>query len=91
MTIASFISMLVACHEWAYLFAIGTSIPPISGIIISCLDNNLRGDGFSFCNLILNLLGSFPSSYVLKESNDENTNTENKEKENKDEEQKENI
>ena len=73
MTIASFISMLVACHEikvlfviagWTYLFAIGASIPPISGIIISCLDNNLRGDGFSFCNLILNLLGGFPSSYV---------------------------
>lgn len=73
MAIASIISMFIACHDfkilfvitgWTYLFAIGASIPPISGIIISCLDNNLRGDGFSFCNLILNLLGSFPSSYV---------------------------
>ena len=73
MAIASIISMCIACHEimvlfiitgWSYLFAIGASIPPISGIIISCLDNNLRGDGFSFCNLLLNLLGSFPSSYT---------------------------
>ena len=73
MAIASIISMFIACHEiialfiitgWSYLFAIGASIPPISGIIISCLDNNLRGDGFSFCNLVLNLVGSFPSSYA---------------------------
>ena len=73
MAIASIISMFIACHEiialfiitgWSYLFAIGASIPPISGIIISCLDNNLRGDGFSFCNLVLNLVGSFPSSYT---------------------------
>ena len=72
MTIASIISMFIACHEiivlfviagWTYLFAIGASIPPLSGIIISCLDNNLKGDGFSFCNLLLNLLGSFPSSF----------------------------
>jgi len=46
------------------LFGIGAAIPPISGIIISCLDNNLRGDGFSICNLLNNLIGSFPSSYV---------------------------
>ena len=73
MAIASVISMLIAFHKieiifgitsWLYLFSIGASIPPISGIIISCLDNNLRGDGFSFCNLIINLIGSFPSSYA---------------------------
>ena len=73
MAISSVISMLIAFHKipilfiitgWSYLFAIGASIPPISGIIISCLENNLRGDGFSFCNLIINLIGSFPSSYV---------------------------
>ena len=73
MAISSVISMFIAFHKipilfiitgWSYLFAIGASIPPISGIIISCLDNNLRGDGFSFCNLIINLIGSFPSSYV---------------------------
>lgn len=71
--ISAAISMLIACHKidvlfaiagWTYLFAIGGVIPPISGIIISCLDNNLRGDGFSLCNLLTNLLGNFPSSYV---------------------------
>ena len=73
MAIASAISMAIACHEisvlfiitaWTYLFGIGAVIPPISGIIISCLDNNLRGDGFSICNLLNNLIGSFPSSYI---------------------------
>ena len=58
------IPILFIITGWSYLFAIGASIPPISGIIISCLENNLRGDGFSFCNLIINLIGSFPSSYV---------------------------
>ena len=74
MAIASIISMAIACHEiavlfvitgWTYLFGIGAVIPPISGIIISCLDKNLRGDGFSICNLFNNLIGSFPSSYVF--------------------------
>ena len=73
MGIASGISMLIAIctvkvlfviTAWTYLFAIGGVIPPISGIIISCLDNNLRGDGFSFTNLLTNLLGNFPSSYI---------------------------
>ena len=73
MAIATVISMIIACHEisvlfiitgWTFLFGIGAAIPPISGIIISCLDNNLRGDGFSICNLLNNLIGSFPSSYV---------------------------
>ena len=71
--ISASISMLIAIHKnsflfgitgWTYLFAIGGIIPPISGIIISCLDNNLRGDGFSLCNFLTNLLGNFPSSYV---------------------------
>jgi MFS family permease len=70
---AAGISMAIACHEipalfvitgWTFLFGIGAVIPPISGIIISCLDLNLRGDGFSICNLLNNLIGSFPSSYV---------------------------
>ena len=74
MAIASIISMAIACHEiavlfvitgWTYLFGIGAVIPPISGIIISCIDKNLRGDGFSICNLFNNLIGSFPSSYVF--------------------------
>ena len=73
MAIASTISMLISFHKikiifvitaWTYLFAIGGVIPPLSGIIISCLDNNLRGDGFSFCNFLNNLIGNFPSSYI---------------------------
>ena len=73
MTLASVVSMLIACHRitvlfiitaWTYLFGIGNVIPPLSGIIISCLDNNLRGDGFSLCNFLNNLLGNFPSSYA---------------------------
>lgn len=74
MTVASVFSMLISCHKitalfvlfnWTYLFAIGGTIPPISGIIISCLDNQLRGDGFSITNCITNALGSFPSSYIF--------------------------
>jgi len=74
MTIASVISMGIASHTitaifviagWTYLFGIGAVIPPISGIIISCLEQNLRGDGFSICNFLNNLIGSFPSSYVF--------------------------
>ena len=73
MLLASVISCLIACHEnmvlfiitaLFYLFFIGASVPPESGIIISSLDNNLRGDGFSLCNCLLNLVGSFPSSYA---------------------------
>ena len=50
---------------WVYLFFICAAIPPESGIIIASLDNNLRGDGFSLSNSILNLTGSFPSSYAF--------------------------
>ena len=50
---------------WVYLFFICAAIPPESGIIIVSLDNNLRGDGFSLSNSILNLTGSFPSSYAF--------------------------
>ena len=73
MAVAAGMSMLIAIHRiavlfvitaWTYLFGIGNVIPPLSGIIISSLDNNLRGDGFSLCNFLNNLLGNFPSSYV---------------------------
>ena len=74
MAVASAVSMCIACHNinglfvaagWIYLFGIGAVVPPISGIIISCLEQNLRGDGFSICNCFNNLIGSFPSSYVF--------------------------
>ena len=42
----------------------GAIIPPLSGIIISSSDNSLRGDGFSICSHLSNLLGNFPSSFV---------------------------
>ena len=51
--------------SWLFLFLICATIPPESGIIISSLDNNLRGDGFALCNCILNLIGNFPASYVF--------------------------
>lgn len=50
---------------WSFLFFICAAIPPESGIIISSLDNNLRGDGFALSNSILNLFGSFPAAYVF--------------------------
>ena len=74
MSVASGISMIIACHtisplfvvvSWTYLFGIGAVVPPLSGIIISCLEQKLRGDGFSICNCFNNLIGSFPSSYVF--------------------------
>ena len=51
--------------SWCYLFFICGAIPPESGIIIASLDNNLRGDGFALSNSLLNLIGSFPASYVF--------------------------
>ena len=50
---------------WCYLFFLCAAIPPESGIIIASLENNLRGDGFALSNSILNLIGSFPSSYAF--------------------------
>jgi predicted MFS family arabinose efflux permease len=70
---SSIISSLIAISNpfffvgtaWSFLFFICATIPPESGIIISSLDNNLRGDGFALSNSILNLFGSFPASYVF--------------------------
>ena len=50
--------------SWSYLFFICAAVPPESGIIIASLENNLRGDGFALSNSLLNLLGSFPPSYI---------------------------
>ena len=51
--------------SWCYLFFLCGAMPPASGIIIASLDNNLRGDGFALSNSLLNLIGSFPSSYIF--------------------------
>ena len=49
---------------WVYFFFIGAIIPATSGIIIVSLPENLRGDGFSITNILLNLLGNFPASFA---------------------------
>ena len=72
--IASIISSFITINDnmavfiiftLSYLFFICAPISPESGIIISSLDNHLRGDGFALSNSLLNLLGSFPSSYIF--------------------------
>ena len=89
--IGSIISELAAVHTkkilfiilgWFYLFFTCAAIPAESGIIISSLENNLRGDGFSLTNCINNLMGNFPASYFFslvsdlfeKKITDENKN-----------------
>ena len=51
--------------SWSYLFFLCAAVPPESGIIIASLENHLRGDGFALSNSLLNLLGSFPPSYIF--------------------------
>lgn len=51
--------------SWLFLFFVCATIPPESGIIISSLDNNLKGDGFSLSNCIGNLIGNFPAPYIF--------------------------
>ena len=58
-------TVMFVLFSWCYLFFFLFSIPPESGIIISSLEKKLKGDGFALSNSILNLLGSFPSSYVF--------------------------
>lgn len=49
---------------WIYFFFIGAIIPAGSSIIIVSLPENLRGNGFSIINILLNLLGNFPVSFA---------------------------
>ena len=58
-------TVMFVLFSWCYLFFLCAAIPPESGIIISSLEKKLKGDGFALSNSILNLLGSFPSSYVF--------------------------
>ena len=58
-------TVIFILFSWCYLFFLCAAIPPESGIIISSLEKNLKGDGFALSNSILNLIGSFPSSYVF--------------------------
>ena len=76
------IKMLFIILTWFFLFFTCAAIPPESGIIISSLENNLRGDGFALTNSINNLIGNFPASYAFslisdlfeKKISDENEN-----------------
>ena len=87
----SIISELAAVHtikilfiilSWFFLFFTCAAIPAETGIIISSLENNLRGDGFALTNCINNLMGNFPASYFFslvsdlfeKKITDENKN-----------------
>ena len=89
--IGSIIAELAAVHEikvlfiilgWFFLFFTCASMPAQSGLIISSLENNLRGDGNALANCINNLFGNFPSSYFFslvadlyeKKITDENKN-----------------
>ena len=74
MLVSSIISSVIAIHTIPFLFIVSAgsylliicaAMPPESGIIISSLENNLRGDGFALSNCLLNLLGSFPASYAF--------------------------
>jgi hypothetical protein len=88
MLVTSIISSAIAIHKITFLFILSAgfyllvicaAMPPESGIIISSLENNLRGDGFALSNCLLNLLGSFPPSYafsMISDSIKENLNDE---------------
>ena len=61
--INNYIVFLIVCL--LFLFSICSTIPPESGIIISSLDNSLKGDGFSLSGGICNLIGNFPAAYIF--------------------------
>ena len=91
MLVTSIISSTIAIHKipfffilsaGCYLLVICAAMPPESGIIISSLEKNLRGDGFALSNCLLNLLGSFPPSYafsIISDSIYDNLNDEDRE------------
>ena len=60
-TLNSWIS-LTAC--WLYLSCYAAATPLQGGVIIASLPKDLKGNGFSINMFLLNLIGSFPSSYV---------------------------
>ena len=60
-TLNAFLS-LFSC--WLFLFVYAAAAPLQGGVIISCLPNELKGNGYSICLFFLNALGNFPSSFV---------------------------
>ena len=49
---------------WLYICLISTMTPLETGIILNALPEELRGDGFSVMNFILNMLGNLPASSI---------------------------
>ena len=49
---------------WLYICLISAMTPLETGIIINALPEELRGDGFSVMNFILNMLGNLPASSI---------------------------
>ena len=60
-TLNSWISLSAS---WLYLFCLAAVTPLQGGVIIASLPKDLKGNGFSINMFFLNLIGSFPSSYV---------------------------
>jgi MFS family permease len=51
--------------SWLYYFSLGAMLPCESGIILDCLSEKLKGDGFTITNFLLNLLGNCPSPFIF--------------------------
>ena len=49
---------------WLYICLISAMTPLETGIILNALPEELRGDGFSVMNFILNMLGNLPASSI---------------------------
>ena len=49
---------------WSYFF-FGTGVVPIgTGIVINCVNNDIKGDAVSINNFVQNLIGNLPPTYV---------------------------
>ncbi len=49
---------------WCYFF-FGTGVVPIgTGIVINCVNNEIKGDAVSINNFVQNLIGNLPPTYV---------------------------
>ena len=49
---------------WLYLFFLCAMMPPESGIILTSLPLEYKGDGYTVTNFLLNLIGSTPCTFV---------------------------
>lgn len=51
--------------QWLYMFFVSSAGPIIIGLIIQSLPLELKGDGFSWMNFVINLIGGLPSCYIF--------------------------